>query len=40
LIGTDKNTKIVKDKSFWIDIGVTPDQREYVVDAIKKGCKV
>ena len=40
LIGTDKNTKIVKDKSFWIDIGVTPDQREYVVDTIKKGCKV
>jgi CDP-6-deoxy-D-xylo-4-hexulose-3-dehydrase len=40
LIGTDKNTKTVKDKSFWIDIGVRPEQKEYVVDAIKKGCKV
>ena len=40
LVGTDKNTKTVKDKSFWIDIGVTPKQREYVVDMIRKGCKL
>ena len=41
LIGTSKNTEIMQNKSFWIDVGktVTPEIREYVVDTIKKGCK-
>jgi dTDP-4-amino-4,6-dideoxygalactose transaminase len=41
LVDTDKNTKIVKNKAFWINIGktVTPELREYTIDTIKKGCK-
>ena len=41
VVGTPKNVSIVKNKSFWIDIGkiVTPEIREYTVDTIKKGCK-
>jgi hypothetical protein len=39
LVGTKKNTEVVKNQSFWIDIGKT-EIREYVADTIKKGCKL
>lgn len=38
LIGTNKNTEIMKNKSFWIDVDKT-EIREYVMDTIKKGCR-
>jgi dTDP-4-amino-4,6-dideoxygalactose transaminase len=39
LVGTAKNTNKVQTQSFWIDISRT-NEREYVVDTIKKGCKL